>query len=157
MPPSALKQEQVERSPSMDRTQDTMAGTPYTDDHMTTEAERASDRTMEFADKTGDRTKEKASELGARAQERADEGMDKAAGGLEQGAGKLREKAQERGGMAGDAGVRVADSMEKTATYLREHDSAELLDDIEKYVRDHPVQAVAGAVVGGFLIGRILR
>lgn len=137
----------------MDRTRDVTPGRSYTEDSASVEAERASDRAMEFADKT----KEKASELGAKAQERADEGMDKAAGGLEQGADKLREKAQERGGMAGDAGVRVADSMEKTATYLRDHDSAELLDDIEKYVREHPVQAVAGAVIGGFVIGRILR
>jgi ElaB/YqjD/DUF883 family membrane-anchored ribosome-binding protein len=114
---------------------------------------RRNDQEMEFADKT----KQKAAELGEKAQARADEGLDKAAGGLEQNAERLREKAQERGGIAADAGTRVADGMEKTAGYLREHDTAEILDDVERYVRDHPVQAVAGAVIGGFVIGRLLR
>jgi ElaB/YqjD/DUF883 family membrane-anchored ribosome-binding protein len=47
--------------------------------------------------------------------------------------------------------------MEKTATYVREHSTNEMLNDVETYVKEHPAQSVAGAVVAGFLLGRILR
>ena len=32
----------------------------------------------------------------------------------------------------------------------------QVMDDIEKYVRNHPMQAVAGAIIGGFILGRVL-
>ena len=47
--------------------------------------------------------------------------------------------------------------MESTATYLREHDTQTMLNDIEAYVRGHPTQAVIGAVAVGFVLGRMLR
>jgi ElaB/YqjD/DUF883 family membrane-anchored ribosome-binding protein len=106
---------------------------------------------------TADRAQDKASEIGGKAQRQAEVGVDKAAEGMHSAADKIRERASNQGGMAADAGMKVADSMDKTAGYLREHDTAEILDDVEKYVRDHPMQAVAGAVIGGFVIGRILR
>jgi ElaB/YqjD/DUF883 family membrane-anchored ribosome-binding protein len=110
--------------------------------------------TMQDATSTA---KDKAAEYGARVQEQADAGIDAAAEGVGKAASKVREQAARQDGMAGQAGVKVADGMEKTAGYLREHDTDQILDDVEQYVREHPMQAVAGAVVGGFLIGRILR
>ena len=47
--------------------------------------------------------------------------------------------------------------MEKTATYLRENDTETMLSDFEKYIREHPTQAVISAVAVGFVVGRILR
>jgi ElaB/YqjD/DUF883 family membrane-anchored ribosome-binding protein len=102
------------------------------------------------------RAKEQAAEVADKARRQADQGMDKAAEGLHGTAEKLRERAEEQGGVTADAGQKVADTMERTAGYLREHDTQELMDDLERYVREHPMQAVAGAVIGGFLIGRIL-
>jgi ElaB/YqjD/DUF883 family membrane-anchored ribosome-binding protein len=86
-----------------------------------------------------------------------DEGKDKAAGSMESAAEKIREQAENTNGVQAKAGVKVAEGMEKTAGYLKEHDTTEMIDDLEHYVREHPVQALAGAVVGGFLVGRILR
>jgi ElaB/YqjD/DUF883 family membrane-anchored ribosome-binding protein len=106
---------------------------------------------------TANQAKDKASELGQKAQQQADMGKDKAAGGMESAADKIREQASKSDGMTAQTGTKVADSMEKTAGYLREHDTTEMLDDVEQYVKDHPMQAVAGAVIGGFVIGRILR
>jgi ElaB/YqjD/DUF883 family membrane-anchored ribosome-binding protein len=106
---------------------------------------------------TASQVKDKASELGQKAQQQADIGKDKAAGGMESAADKIREQAGKSDGMTAQTGTKVADGMEKTAGYLREHDTTEMLDDVEKYVKDHPMQAVAGAVIGGFVIGRILR
>jgi ElaB/YqjD/DUF883 family membrane-anchored ribosome-binding protein len=59
--------------------------------------------------------------------------------------------------MAATAGEAAASTMEKTATYVREHSTNEMLNDVETYVKEHPAQSVAGAVVAGFLLGRILR
>ena len=113
----------------------------------------AGDRTRD----AGGDARDKVSEFGQKAQQQADAGKDKAAGGMESAASKLREQAAGTDGMTAQAGTKVADGMEKTAGYLREHDTTEMLDDVEKYVKDHPMQAVAGAVIGGFLVGRILR
>lgn len=100
---------------------------------------------------------EKASEYGQKAQEQADAGIEKAASGVQKAADRLREQAATSDGVTAQVGEKAAETMEKTAGYLRERDTAEILDDLEQYVREHPMQAVAGAVVGGFLIGRILR
>jgi ElaB/YqjD/DUF883 family membrane-anchored ribosome-binding protein len=106
---------------------------------------------------TADTARDKASDLGQKAQHQAEVGKDKAAGGMESAADKLREQASKSDGMTAKAGTKAADTMERSADYLREHDTGEILDDVEQYVKDHPMQAVAGAVIGGFVIGRILR
>jgi ElaB/YqjD/DUF883 family membrane-anchored ribosome-binding protein len=100
---------------------------------------------------------QRATEFSEQTRSKADEGMNKAAESMEGTAGKLRERAESMGGMQAKAGEKVADGMEKTAGYLREKDTQQIMDDVEKYVKEHPVQAVAGALVGGFLIARILR
>ena len=103
------------------------------------------------------RAREAAGEYGQKAQEQIDKGTDQAAGGLEQAAEKLRAQAGGSEGMPAQAGVKVADSMETAASYLREHNSEDILNDVEHYVKGHPTQALVGAVVAGFLIGRVLR
>ena len=105
---------------------------------------------------TANKAQDKAMEYGQVAQERVEAGKDTAAEGLQSVAEKVREKAG-GDGMTAQAGTKVADTMEKTAGYLREHETGEIMEDIERYVRDHPMQAVAGAVIGGFIIGRMLR
>jgi ElaB/YqjD/DUF883 family membrane-anchored ribosome-binding protein len=109
----------------------------------------ASQRATQFSEQTRGKADE--------ARQKADEGMNKAAEGMEGTAGKLRERAESMGGMQAKAGEKVADGMEKTAGYLRDKDTQQIMDDVEKYVKEHPMQAVAGALVGGFLISRILR
>jgi ElaB/YqjD/DUF883 family membrane-anchored ribosome-binding protein len=101
------------------------------------------------------RAKEKAKEVGKQAQAKADEGINQAAGGLETAADKIREKTPSEG-MVGEASEKVASGVESAAGYLREKDSAQIFEDIENYAREHPMQAVAGALVAGFVIGRIL-
>ena len=43
------------------------------------------------------------------------------------------------------------------ATYLRQHDTNEIMEDFEVYAKKHPTQTLVGAVVAGFLLGRLLR
>lgn len=114
-------------------------------------------RAQEKAGEFGEMAQEKAGEVASMAQERADVGIDRAAEGLQQAADTMRERAGDHDGMQAQVGTKLADGLEKTAAYLKEHDSAELWDEVEAFVKEHPMQAAAGALVAGFLFGRILR
>lgn len=116
-------------------------------------ADTMQDRAQEMAGKT----RETVNEMGQKAQDRLDKGTDQAASGLEQAADRLRGQAEGSSGMPAQAGVKVAEGMESAAGYLREHNTEDMLGDIESYVKAHPTTALAGAVVAGFFIGRILR
>ena len=100
---------------------------------------------------------DQAQEYGEKAQEQLDAGKDQAASGMKKAADVLRDKTGQSSGMTAQAGTKVADTMESAAGYLREHDTAQMWDDLEAYVREHPAQALAGAAFAGFLFGRILR
>jgi ElaB/YqjD/DUF883 family membrane-anchored ribosome-binding protein len=104
-----------------------------------------------------EKTRETAAELGQKAQDQLDKGTDQAASGLEQAAEKLRSQTENSSGMPAQAGVKVAEGMESAAGYLREHNTEDMIGDVERYVKAHPTTALAGAVVAGFFIGRILR
>jgi ElaB/YqjD/DUF883 family membrane-anchored ribosome-binding protein len=101
--------------------------------------------------------RERASGAADKAREQADAGLDKAADKMSSASDRIREKSQQQGGMQAQAGTKIAEGLDKTSDYLQSHDTNEILDDVEHYVREHPLQAVAGAVVGGFVIARILR
>jgi hypothetical protein len=47
--------------------------------------------------------------------------------------------------------------MDTAATYLKEHSTSDMLNDLEHFAKEHPGQALAGAVITGFVVGRILR
>ncbi len=100
---------------------------------------------------------EMASEFQHKANEQAEMGRERAAGTMGRAATQLREKAAHQGGKTGEFGTRVADKLESTSDYLEQHDTGEILDDIEKYVKEHPLQAVGAAAIGGFVLARILR
>jgi ElaB/YqjD/DUF883 family membrane-anchored ribosome-binding protein len=109
------------------------------------------------AQEVAGKAKDAAEEYGQKAQEQLDKGTDQAASGLEQAAGKLREQTETSEGMPAQAGMKVAEGMESAAGYLREHNTEDMLADVEQYVKAHPTTALAGAVVAGFFVGRILR
>ena len=92
-----------------------------------------------------------------KAKDQADAGMDKAAEGLESTADRIKSMAGEGEGMPAQAGTKLAEGMETAATYLKDHSSDELLKDLEGYVKEHPTQALVGAIFAGFLVGRIMR
>ena len=105
-------------------------------------AEQAGERAREF----GDRGNVMAAEAGQRAQETAER------------AGEQARDVAERGGeMASEAGRQVQEGAQRAAGYLQSHDTSEMLNEVEHYVQEHPLQAVAMAVGAGFLVGRMLR
>jgi hypothetical protein len=92
-----------------------------------------------------------------KAKDQVDAGMDKAAVGLESTAERIKGMTGEGDGMPAQAGAKLADGMESAATYLKEHSSDEIFKDLEVFVKEHPTQALVGAVFAGFLFGRIMR
>jgi hypothetical protein len=98
----------------------------------------------------------KAQEMGSKAQEKAEVGKDKVADGIEGAVGTMREK-MPSDGMVGKAGTKAADGLERTAGYLRDHETTELWSDVQEYVKLHPATSLVGAVAAGFVLSRILR
>lgn len=100
---------------------------------------------------------DRASEAGSKLHEQADMGIDKAAGGLESAAEQMRDRFADQDGVPAQVGGKMADGLERTAGYLREHDADQIWEDVEAFVKDHPLQSAAGAAIAGFVIARVLR
>lgn len=92
-----------------------------------------------------------------RAMEQAEAGRQKAASGLRSAADQIRRRGMEAEGSRAQAIARAADTVDKSAQYLDEHEAREMWGTFETFVREHPFQAAAGALAAGVLIGRILR
>jgi ElaB/YqjD/DUF883 family membrane-anchored ribosome-binding protein len=105
----------------------------------------------------GESISETVDEARQRVREQAEAGREKSAEGMEQAAGEVRERLGHREDMAGKAAGTAADSLERTAGYMRTHDTHQMMDDLERYVREHPYQAMAGALAAGFILSRVLR
>ena len=110
-----------------------------------------------FGTKAGEAASEAKTAVQERVASGADAGIDKAADGFETAAEKMRVRAEEDEGVRSTLEAKAADAMDKTAGYLKEHDSSELMRDLEEFVKAHPVQAAVGALAAGYLLGKIAR
>lgn len=100
---------------------------------------------------------EKVGEVGTKLQDTADKGVNRAAEGIDQASTQLRDRATEMGGVQEKVGLRLADGLDKTSVYLRDHESQEIWNDVEKFVREHPMQAAVTAAVAGYVVAKVLR
>jgi ElaB/YqjD/DUF883 family membrane-anchored ribosome-binding protein len=112
--------------------------------------ERAEDIIGEATERAG----EVAPRLRDETYDMVDARREDAAGLLDRAAEKIGEPGE---GMKGAAAERAAEGMHAAAGYLREHDTAQMLDDVEGYVKTHPVRSLAMAVAAGFVFSRVLR
>jgi hypothetical protein len=103
-----------------------------------------------------DQARERASAMSHKAQQRAEQGKEKAATGMHRAADRIRERGSGSEGLAGQASSKAANGMDKAADYLKDHNTDEMLKDAERYAKEHPGQAIVGAVVAGFLLGKII-
>lgn len=87
----------------------------------------------------------------------AESGREGAASAFESAADKLDDRVAHSDGMPAKAAGRAAEGMHAAAGYLEQHDTTEIVDDVEQYVRAHPVRSLSAAVAAGFIVGRILR
>ena len=105
------------------------------------------------------KTKDKAGQMTETISEKIDEQRQNAAEGLGRAASALHEKA---GDVPGGLKLvnfthSIADGMESTASYLREHDLSKMGADLMNVCRKHPTQSVLAALAFGFLLGRSRR
>jgi len=69
----------------------------------------------------------------------------------------LEGMAEQRGGLASDAAREVATRARSISQQLDGREPAELLDDLRSFARRRPGMFLAGAVISGVVMGRILR
>ena len=119
------------------------------------ETEHLKNRASEVAEKT----RNKVTEIASSASETLNRQRRAAAGGLHQVAETIHEKAGylPGGPRAINLAHGIADGMESTASYLREHDLADIRDDVVNVCRRHPAQALLSALAVGFVLGRAIR
>ncbi len=112
---------------------------------------------QEKAGAVAEKAQEKVSEYGTKLQDQADANIDRAADGLEKAAEQMRTRLEQKGGVQGQVGTKVADSLDKTSQYLREHEAQEIWSEVESFVKQHPMQAALGAAAAGFVLARMMK
>ena len=124
-------------------------------------AEQLADTAKEKTEGLANEAMGKAAELGGQARGTAysiaESGREGAAGALDSAAERLEDRAASSSGVQAATAERAAQGMQAAAGYLKEHDTSEVWDDLEQYVKAHPKQSVAVAVAAGLVIGRALR
>lgn len=127
--------------------QESASGKPYST------ASQLKDRASEMAN----RAKDKVQEWGGTAASKIDQQRETAAGALESTAGKMHDAADAGAQKISSAVHSAAEGVQSTATYLREHDTRQMLSDLEDVVRRRPGQSLLIAAAVGFLLGRAFR
>ena len=56
-----------------------------------------------------------------------------------------------------DVTEKVHDMVDDTVDYVRKQDFKAMMNDLTGYVKSHPGQALLGAVIVGFVAGRLVR
>jgi len=113
--------------------------------------EKVADMTSKMKDKAGQLADTMAEKIG-QGRESAAEGLDRAATALHDNASSV----------PGGSNVinfthTIADGMESTASYLRDHDFSQMGKDVMDVCRRYPTQSVVAALALGFLLGRSRR
>jgi len=105
------------------------------------------------------RTKDKAGQMADVVSEKLGQQRENVAEGVGRVASTMHEKADNVPG--GPKVVNfthsIADGMESTATYLRDHDFSKMGGDLMKVCRKYPTQSLVAALAVGFLLGRSAR
>jgi hypothetical protein len=116
-------------------------------------AGQAVEQAQETVGKVVDQAKAQTTSRLADQKERAAGGLGTVAQALRQTGQGLRDQEQDVAGRYADG---IAQQVERFADYLRAHDVAELLDDVEEVARRQPGLFLGGAVALGFLGSRFL-
>src|SRR5262245_32547857 len=103
------------------------------------------------------RIKERSGQISDKVAQGVDKARINAASGLDRAASVLHEKAGEIPPKIKDATHAIADKMESAAKYMRNADLEHIKDDAVATCKKHPAQTLIGALVAGFLVGRIIR
>ena len=95
-------------------------------------------------------------EYGSKAAEAFKAGRESVADTLDDAGSRLEETAR-AGDTASEAVRYMADKARSAARYVRDYDASEMTGSMKSFVNAHPIPAVIGAAVLGFLVGRAAR
>jgi len=102
--------------------------------------------------------KGRATEMANTVSEAAGRQRTNAAKGLHRAASAIHDKAEGLGNAkASGAAHKVADGIDTTASYIEDHDFADMGEDVMDVARRHPGKAIVASIALGFLMGRALR
>ena len=73
------------------------------------------------------------------------------------GSGSYKDLGKEAEAAVNRAATGIRDQVSSAADYFRDNGAQEVMDDVTKYVKSHPTQALIGAAVLGFVAGRMGR
>jgi ElaB/YqjD/DUF883 family membrane-anchored ribosome-binding protein len=93
--------------------------------------------------------KGKAAEMTSQATAKAGEGIDKATE-------MLRQRGEQTGGTVGAAATTAADTLESASSYVRSRDRDQMVQDIESFIRERPVESILIAAGAGFILAKIM-
>jgi ElaB/YqjD/DUF883 family membrane-anchored ribosome-binding protein len=99
---------------------------------------------------------QQAREYVSKAGEQAQDTLHSVGEGISSLAGTLREKAPHSGPLGAAAGT-VAQQLDASGRYLREHDFGDIGKDLSDIVRRHPIPSVLCVFGIGFLLGGTMR
>ncbi len=119
--------------------------------------EEVASQAREKGQEAMDQARTKADQMSHTAHDKADQGVDKASEGLSAAADKLREQGESHGGQAGHVAETAADKLDSASGYLREHDTNQMVDDLEALVRRRPMESLLAAAGIGLLLSRIVK
>ena len=102
---------------------------------------------------------EKGRRLGRSAVDTIEQGRRSAASSLQSAASTLHDKADHLPGVerAGSIAHSTADKLEAVAGYMRDHDTKQMMADVEDVVKRRPGQSLLVAMAVGFLIGKAIN
>lgn len=107
----------------------------------------------------GAQVQQAAAGVAGRLEDRANEVINRVGDGLQQAADRIEDISGggDIAAKAGDLAHSAADGMESAARYLRDNDVRSLQGDLERMVREKPLQTLLMGVAAGWLVGKILR
>jgi len=116
----------------------------------------------EVKDRIADMTskaKDKAAQMTDVVAEKLDQQRENTASGLGKVASTMHQNANSvpGGPKAADLTHNIANGMEATASYLRDHDFSQMGKDLMDVCRRYPTQSLVAALAFGFLVGRSAR
>jgi len=135
--------------------------TTFTEDRqdLTQQTSDAARKAKDMISEGASKAQEKARELGQAAADKVDEKRGGAADALHGASTAIHEKADNLpgGGKVSEMAHAAADKMDSAANYVQEHDTKEMMADVESLIRRHPAQSLLVAAGVGFLVGRAFR
>jgi hypothetical protein len=117
----------------------------------------AADQARQVAGEVRDQARDLMHEGRQQVREQAVAGQQKAAGGLSSVADELRRMADGSDGVVGDLARQGADRAQEFATWLRDREPGDLVEEVRGWARQRPGTFLVGAALAGVLAGRLTR